>query len=310
MARSPCFSYRDDFFRNETRIIPAHSWTGDATQSEWLSVYFPSNVKIEDQLVLWLTRKDRVNAFGNVEGQGATIATTRWFQYGTVTARMKMAKGRGVVSSIVLRGSDGADGGIEDEIDWEWVGSRTDQVQSNFYYWQILSHDHGQYHTLPNVDLSLDFHEYTLEWMPDYLTWKMDGKVLRTLFRNQTWDETLQKYKYPSRESRLAFSLWDGGSQSEGTSKWAGGLTVWNETAPPTYRMVVDWVKIDCHYKGNTSRVFTAPPMPLPTVAPPSHLGTGNTLYQNSSLDTIVVNLSSSSKRLCAFSFLLSLALL
>jgi len=310
-ARNHCFSYEDNFSNNETRIIPAHAWTGDVTQSEWLTAYFPSNVKIQDnQLVMWLTKKQGVNQFGKAEGQGATIATSRWFQYGTVTARMKMAKGRGVVSSIVLRGSDGADGGIEDEIDWEWVGSRTDQVQSNYYYWQVLSHDHGSYHTVDGADLYNDYHEYTLEWMPDYLSWKMDGKLLRTLFKNQTWDAQSQTYNYPTRESRLAFSLWDGGSQTEGTTNWAGGVTEWNERAPPSYRMMVDWVKIDCYYKGNQSQVFTKPPLGMPVVAPPSNLGTGNGFYRNKTESSIVINLTNGSFTSRVGSLLLFLVLL
>lgn len=40
---------------------------------------------------------------------------------------MKAASGQGIVSSIVLESDD------LDEIDWEFLGGDTTQVQSNFY---------------------------------------------------------------------------------------------------------------------------------------------------------------------------------
>lgn len=47
--------------------------------------------------------KNKTNEFGNYQGFGVTISTTRWMQYGLVTARIKTAGlSKGVVSSMVI----------------------------------------------------------------------------------------------------------------------------------------------------------------------------------------------------------------
>jgi hypothetical protein len=47
--------------------------------------------------------------------------------FGKVEAVVKAAPGAGIVSSVVLQSDD------RDEIDWEWVGSDSEQVQTNYF---------------------------------------------------------------------------------------------------------------------------------------------------------------------------------
>lgn len=91
------------------------------------------------------------------------------------------------------------------------------------------------------TDLSQEYHIYTIEWLPDSLTWFIDNQKVRTLLRSE-----VNGTKYPSTPSQIQFSIWDGGLAHPETREWAGGPTDWSDTHP-TYEMFVDWVDIKCH---------------------------------------------------------------
>lgn len=86
-----------------------------------------------------------------------------------------------------------------------------------------------------------EYQTYTIEWLPDSLTWSINGKIIRTLFRSE-----VNGTKYPSTPSQIQFSIWDGGLSDPETREWAGGPTAWEEDQP-AYEMMVDWVDVKCH---------------------------------------------------------------
>lgn len=94
-------------------------------------------------------------------------------------------------------------------------------------------------------------HTYTFDWQPDYLTWAIDGTVLRTKFRNETYNSTTGQYHYPQSPSRVQLSLWPAGLQSngQGTIDWAGGLVDWNSQymANGYYYAMVNDVNVECY---------------------------------------------------------------
>lgn len=73
-------------------------------------------------------------------------------------------------------------------------------------------------------------HTYTFDWQPDYLTWSIDGTILRTKYRNETYNSTTGQYHYPQSPAKIELSLWPAGLESngQGTIDWAGGLVDWN----------------------------------------------------------------------------------
>ncbi|KAG0664732.1 hypothetical protein C6P45_000528, partial [Maudiozyma exigua] len=86
----------------------------------------------------------------------------------------------------------------------------------------------------------------------DYTTWSVDGVIGRTLFRNETWNETLQAYKYPQTPSRIHLSIWPGGNSTNapGTIAWAGGEINWDAedlTDPGYYYAIVNEVNVTCY---------------------------------------------------------------
>ncbi|KAG0346689.1 hypothetical protein BG004_001083 [Podila humilis] len=209
----------------------------------WTSDFLPNNARIENSnLILTLKKNDVVNRFGNRPGFGATISSTRWMLYGTVTARIKSGSpGGGVVSSFIFRNA-----ATGDEIDYEWVGKQPNEVQSN-YYSNIppatdpkdIDYSHSRRVDL-GVDLSKEYQTYTIEWLPDRLTWSINGKITRTLLRSE-----VNGTQYPSSPSQIQFSVWDGGLGDPATTDWAGGPTRYEDNQPP-YEMYIDSVQVKC----------------------------------------------------------------
>lgn len=89
------------------------------------------------------------------------------------------------------------------------------------------------------INLSKEYQIYTIEWLPDRLTWLVNGKVVRTLVKSEV------KGHYPSTPSQIQFSVWDGGLGDHDTMDWAGGPTHYKEDQEP-YEMFVDYVDIKC----------------------------------------------------------------
>ena len=139
---------------------------------------------------------------------------------------MKAAKGQGIVSSIVFESDD------LDEIDWEFVGTDTTHVQSNFFgKGNTTSYDRVEY---IEVDSPQDtFHTYSVDWNSDRINWIIDGSTVRTLtFDN---DLTVGGKNYPQTPMRIKLGNWCGGCKGmpQGTITWAGGATTFQD-APYT----------------------------------------------------------------------------
>lgn len=75
-----------------------------------------------------------------------------------------------------------------------------------------------------------NWHTYEIDWQPDYINWSLDGKVIRTLKKEHTWNATANRYQFPQTPSRLQMSLWPAGipTSAKGTIDWAGGMVDWD----------------------------------------------------------------------------------
>ncbi|KAF9397908.1 hypothetical protein BGZ94_006147, partial [Podila epigama] len=109
------------------------------------------------------------------------------------------------------------------------------------------------------TNTALDFHDYEIEWMPEHIIWRVDGRVIRSVFRNATRDDEtridvafagLKVKKFPSTPARIQFGIWDGGQGSEGTAAWAGTPTNWSIPGQ-SYEIQVDHVDIQCCRRGS-----------------------------------------------------------
>jgi beta-glucanase (GH16 family) len=94
-------------------------------------------------------------------------------------------------------------------------------------------------------------HTYTIDWQPDQLSWGVDGKILRTIKKSDTYNSTDNTYHYPQSPSKIQLSLWPAGlpSNGEGTITWAGGLVNWNSGYMQNgyYYAMVSEVQVECY---------------------------------------------------------------
>lgn len=89
---------------------------GDSDKADWVASGEP--VIHNKNLLLTMPK-------GSV---GTVVSSTVYMWYGTVKARLKTSRGRGVVSAFILF-SD-----VKDEIDYEYVGVDLETAQTNFYF--------------------------------------------------------------------------------------------------------------------------------------------------------------------------------
>ena len=121
--------------------------------------------------------------------------------FGHVEFQVKPAPGVGIVSSAVLQ-SDALD-----EIDWEWVGGDSNQVQSNYFSkGQTTTYNRGAFHPDPNNQAS--FRTYAIDWTADQIAWQIDGRTVRTLTPEDAQGQ------YPQTPMQVKMGAWSGGDSS------------------------------------------------------------------------------------------------
>ncbi|KAJ1721585.1 putative glycosidase CRH2 [Coemansia erecta] len=248
-------------FDSSSDLVFIRSYPGNPNANPFLSIFEPDNASVANgALQLQMNYVTDQN-----KGFGATVDASHTIQYGKVTARVKTASvAPGVVSSFIIRNDQ-----TGDEIDFEWVGKAPNQVQTNFYFNDILDYTQMVPYDLPS-DTSKDFHDYTIDWTADAINWLVDGTVIRTVRKQDTFDAASNSYKFPTSESRVAFSIWDGGnSGAQGTQEWAGYPTPWGNGVQ--YQMFVDTVDIQCNGDAGTSE----PPTDGGSSEPPTDGGSG-----------------------------------
>jgi beta-glucanase (GH16 family) len=135
--------------------------------------------------------------------------------FGRLEVELQPAPGKGVVTSVVLQ-SD-----VLDEIDWEWVGSDVDQVQTNYFVkGDTSTYDRGAYHPVPGAIGTP--HTYTIEWTAEKIDWIVNGAVIRTLKASNAGS-----YGFPQTPMEVKLGTWVAGRKDapDGTVEWAGGYT-------------------------------------------------------------------------------------
>jgi len=202
-------------FADQSRILTNGTFfDGNSTEYDWLV----------DKGNIQNSNGDLAIILSETNG-GTRLSSTRYVHYGTITARLKTGRWAGVVTAFITM-SD-----VKDEIDWEFPGAATTTGQSN-YFWQGViptGKNNGQTHSGLSDTFS-NYHDYTIDWQPDALTFSIDGKAVRTVKKTDTINST-GIANYPSTPSRVQLSLWPAGipGTPQGTVDWAGGMIDWND---------------------------------------------------------------------------------
>ncbi|KAK0238611.1 concanavalin A-like lectin/glucanase [Armillaria nabsnona] len=185
-----------------------------------------------------VTAKDGIN---DKVGVGATVNATKPMSHGKVTFVAETPKVAGVVSAMILIGSDS-----QDEVDIEILGGDIDHWQTNFFATppgsQPIFGKFGGTHGYNDSDASSN-HTYVIDWNQDRISWSVDGdEAVRNV---QKKDSTIggQTY-YPTHKMRMQMGIWDASGEA-GSASWAKGPIDW-KSAPGDIRTLIYSVKVEC----------------------------------------------------------------
>ncbi|KAH7380787.1 concanavalin A-like lectin/glucanase domain-containing protein [Pyrenochaeta sp. MPI-SDFR-AT-0127] len=166
-------------------------------------------------------------------GDAPTLQSKWHILFGRVSFHMRSAAGTGIVSSAILQSSD------LDEVDWEWLGGNTKQVQTNYFgKGNTTSYDRAVWS--PVTDPQTVTRNYTILWTSSATTWYIDGTLIRTL----AYADALGGKNYPQTPMNVRIGSWSGGdpANDEGTIEWSGGETNYNDAPFTMYLEKVEVV--------------------------------------------------------------------
>jgi len=168
----------------------ANGWTnGDMFDCTWRQ----ENITFENGIMKLTIDTDGENA--SPKWSGGEYRTKKFYSYGLYEVRMKPIKNNGVVSSFFTY-TGPSDNNPWDEIDIEFLGKDTTKIQFNYFMNGVGEHEYM--HDL-GFDASEEFHTYAFEWLPDAITWYVDGESVHTATEN-----------IPSTPSKVMMNAWPG----------------------------------------------------------------------------------------------------
>lgn len=222
-------------------IVAYADYLGNATESPWS--YVGEALLVDDHVRLTMRNGTT----------GTALSSSRYMWYGKMEVIMKTSHLAGVVSDAIMLSN------VLDEIDFEFVGTELTTAETNYYYEGIPDYDNEVDATVSNSTYD-NFHNYTVDWTEDSITWYVDGTSVRTLTKDSTYNSTTGNYAYPQTPARIQLGLWPGGSsaQAEGTIEWAGGAINWDAsdlTDPGYYFVELESVTISCYDPPSSANV-------------------------------------------------------
>lgn len=227
-------AFRDDFdtFDSTRWQMMTHSWDSN------LALFSDKPVSVEDgQLVIRLLAapEGTTDATGAEKPYlGAEVRSFETLTYGRVRARMKFAKGSGVVSSLVTIYTPWP---ADDwnELDFECLGASPAKLQLNTMVYlgaptqppvtTSVSPTAEPHLPTLSFDPTEDFHVYAAEWTPESARFLVDDEVV------YTWTKHIDRLKLPQN---VLLTLW-----ASSAASWAGAVGADTLNAEARY----DWVE-------------------------------------------------------------------
>ena len=218
-----------DFTQGESeRFFSSDGWTNKSVFNTWWSA---DNVSYEGG-VMQLTIDENPDGSEATYDEyfGGEARSHEWYGYGDFEVRMKPAKKAGTASTFFTCTGD-YDINLEgepnpwDEIDIEFLGKDTTQVQFNYY---VNGQGGHEYMYDLGFDASEEFHNYGFRWTENYICWFVDGEPVHKV-------EASEGNPMPAAAGRILMNYWCGTAEAEG---WMGAYSDPGDEGP-----VYEWVK-------------------------------------------------------------------
>lgn len=173
--------------------------------------------------------------------KGGELLTQQQYRYGRMEVRMQVARGSGILSTFFTykNGSEGA-GTFWEEIDIEVFGKdNATSWQTNIITGSGTRQTTEEVHTYKR-SLADGYNSYVLEWTPDYVAWKLNGREVRRVEGGQVAD-----LKNPQS---LRFNLW-----AANIVEWVGEF---DTSVLPVYQFV-NWISYSRYENGQFVHEWT-----------------------------------------------------
>ncbi|MEN7548110.1 family 16 glycosylhydrolase [Rapidithrix thailandica] len=127
---------------------------------------------------------DRKHTPVNLTGKnflGGGLGTKQYFKYGRFSVRLKNSIQPGTVSSFFLINRWKKEDWKHQEIDIEFLGKNPSLVQFTIHHYTApgKKEEYAHVHDL-GFDSTEDFHEYSIEWRPEEISWWVDRQKVYT----------------------------------------------------------------------------------------------------------------------------------
>lgn len=221
-------AFTDDLDSFDTTLWhKADGWTnGDPFACGWRADHITFSGGV---MTLQLDDETCPDGCSDMDYASGEYRSNGFYQYGTYTVVMKAGTSDGIVSSFFIY-TGSSDGNPHDEIDIEILGKNPTQMQINYFTNGVGEHEA----TIDlGFDASADFHTYAIEWMPEYITWYVDGDDVHT--------ENGSNGTLPSTSGRIMMNFWPG---TDSVNDWLGEFS-YTDPLQAQYSAVsfepVDW---------------------------------------------------------------------
>lgn len=177
-------------------------------------------------------------AHAAIDLRGVEIYSKQQTRFGSWEIRMKAAATPGTVSSFFTYYPDSYVGAPKPwrEIDIEVLGNKPTSFQTNLITGTASSKTTSEEHHTNGADLSNSYHTYTLEWTPDSVVWRLDGKLMR---KTAAPDKQVTDLRDSTQNWRM--NLW-----ASTEAAWTGKL----DTTKLPVLQIVRWMRFSNYTPG------------------------------------------------------------
>lgn len=150
-------------------------WEFGRTHGKEGQIYKNENVQVKNGYLYLILKNEpsRWYTANRAYSSGLIYSNKNFvFKYGKFETRCKIPKGTSLWSAF-----------------WLWGGDEIDIFEFNTDANPMFSTDihtnekhKNKFYMFKDIDLSSDFHTYTLEWDENYMKWLLDGKEIRTVW--------------------------------------------------------------------------------------------------------------------------------
>lgn len=237
-----------------------------------LQCYTTSNVQVRDGSLYVTARPENYNGKQYTSGRINTKASAAW-KYGRFEIRAKLPRGDYLWPALWMLPRDSVYGGwaASGEIDiMEARGQSPTKSESTLHHGGAWPNNvyTGSGPIDFGVDLSADFHTYTLTWERDQMQFALDGRVYHTANLNRGWYSGRGANPYNANRQPFDQPFFFIINLAIGGGFFGGQANALNPQIAQQWRspsLVVDYVRV---YQDNGTPVVNPVPVPQTTPKP------------------------------------------